>query len=188
MFNKKNLTTYYFIDQINERIINTISKFKNISLIYLNENDFFLNLNNLINIKKYCNKNHIKFYISNNIRLAIKLKADGIYLTKNYNKMSHNLIYKKGFTILGSVHNQLEYYKKITQKCEKIFLSPIFYNKKYSINKTLGIIKFKLISKDWRNHAIPLSGINQSNINKVYLVNKKEFAFRSWKQKNPPNI
>ena len=113
MFNKKNLIAYYFIDQINERTINTISKFKNISLIYLNENDSFLNLQDLINIKKYCNKNHIKFYIRDNIRLAIKVRADGIYLTKNYNKMSHNFTYKKGFTILGSVHNQLEYYKKI---------------------------------------------------------------------------
>lgn len=181
MFNKKNLVTYYFIDQINERTISTISKFKNISLIYINENDSFLNLHDLINIKKYCNKNHIKFYISDNIRLAIKVGADGIYLTKNYNKMSHNFTYKKGFAILGSVHNQLEYYKKITQKCEKIFLSPIFYNKKYSINKTLGIVKFKLISRDWKKQAIPLSGINQSNIKKVYLVNQKELAFKTWK-------
>jgi len=181
MFNKKNLIAYYFIDQINERTISTISKFKNISLIYLNGNDSLINLQDLINIKKYCNKNHIKFYISDNIQLAIKVGANGIYLTKNYNKMFHNFTYKKGFTILGSVHNQLEYYKKITQRCEKIFLSPIFYNKKYSINKTLGIIKFKLISKYWKKQAIPLSGINQRNIKKVYLVNKREVAFKTWK-------
>ena len=181
MFNKKNLIAYYFIDQINERTISTISKFKNISLIYLNQNDSFLNLQDLINIKKFCNKNRIKFYISDNIRLAIKVRANGIYLTKNYTKMSHNFTYKKGFAILGSVHNQLEYYKKITQGCEKIFLSPIFYNKKYSINKTLGIIKFRLISRDWKKQAIPLSGINQSNIKKVYLVNQKELAFKTWK-------
>ena len=181
MFNKKNLIAYYFIDQINERTISTISKFKNISLIYLNQNDSFLNLQDLINIKKFCNKNRIKFYISDNIRLAIKVRANGIYLTKNYTKMSHNFTYKKGFTILGSVHNQLEYYKKITQGCEKIFLSPIFYNKKYSINKTLGIIKFRLISREWKKQAVPLSGINQSNIKKIYLVNKKELAFKTWK-------
>jgi thiamine-phosphate pyrophosphorylase len=181
MFNKKNLIAYYFIDQINERTISTISKFKNISLIYLNQNDSFLNLQDLNNIKKYCNKNRIKFYISDNIRLAIKVGANGIYLTKNYTKMSHNFTYKKGFAILGSVHNQLEYYKKITQGCEKIFLSPIFYNKKYSINKTLGIIKFRLISRDWKKQAIPLSGINQRNVKKVYLVNKKELAFKTWK-------
>ena len=181
MFNKKNIIAYYFIDQIIERTISTISKFKNISLIYLNQNDAFLNLQDLINIKKFCNKNHIKFYISDNVRLAIKVGADGIYLTKNYNKMSHNFTYKKGFAILGSVHNQLEYYKKITQGCEKIFLSPIFYNKKYSINKTLGIIKFRLISRDWKKLAIPLSGINQRNVKKVYLVNKRELAFKTWK-------
>ena len=187
MFNKKNLIAYYFIDQINERTISTISKFKNISLIYHNQNDSFLNLQDLIDIKKYCNKKHIKFYISNNIRLAIKVKANGVYLNRNYNSMLHNFNCKKEFTILGSVHNQLEYYKKISQKCKKIFLSPIFYNEKYSLNKTLGIIKFKLISRDWKYKPIPLSGINQNNINRVYLINKGEVAFKSWKQKNPPN-
>lgn len=187
MFNKKNLTAYYFVDQINETTISTISKFNNVSLIYLNQKESIYNIQDLINIKKFCKKKNLRFYITNNIRLAIKVKANGVYLTKNYNSMLHNFNYKKEFTILGSVHNQLEYYKKISQKCKKIFLSPIFYNEKYSLNKTLGIIKFKLISRDWKYKAIPLSGINQSNLNKVYLVNKREVAFKSWKQKNPPN-
>jgi thiamine monophosphate synthase len=82
--------------------------------------------------------------------------------------------------ILGSVHNQLEYYKKRNQKCKKIFLSPIFYNKKYSINKILGVIRFKLISKDWKNDVIPLSGINQRNIRKAALANVNFVAFRGW--------
>ena len=187
MFNKRNLTAYYFVDQINESTISIISKFNNVSLIYLNQNESIYNIQDLINIKKFCNKKKLKFYITNNIRLAIKFKANGVYLTKNYNSMLHNFTYKKEFTILGSVHNQLDCYKKISQKCKKIFLSPIFYNEKYSINKTLGIIKFKLISRDWKYKPIPLSGINQNNINKVYLVNKREVAFKSWKQKNPPN-
>jgi hypothetical protein len=43
------------------------------------------------------------------------------------------------------------------------------------------MIKFRLISRNWEKQAIPLSGINQSNIKKVYLVNKKELAFKTWK-------
>ena len=187
MFNKRNLTAYYFINEINESTISIISEFKNISLIYLNKNNTLLNLPDLTNIKRFCNKNNIKFYVTDNIRLAIKIGANGIYLSKDYNRMLHNFNYKKEFTILGSVHNQLEYYKKISQKCKKIFLSPIFYNKKYSLNKILGTIKFRLISRDWKYKAIPLSGINRNNINKVYLANKGELAFKSWKQKNPPN-
>jgi thiamine-phosphate pyrophosphorylase len=182
MFNKKNIEAYYFIDKINDSTISTISKFKNISLIYLNHNDTsFLNTEDLNNIKKFCNKNNIKFYLTDNIRLAIKFKANGVYLTKNYNRMLHNFNYKKEFLILGSVHNQLEYYQKKIQNCKKFFLSPIFYNKKYSINRILGVIKFKIISKDWKNEAIPLSGINQRNIKKAILANKNQIAFRSWK-------
>lgn len=181
MFNKRNLTAYYFINEINESTISTISEFKNISLIYLNKNNTLLNLPDLTNIKKFCNKNNIKFYVTDNIRLAIKIGANGIYLTKDYNRMLHNFNYKKEFTILGSVHNQLEYYKKKNQKCKKFFLSPIYYNKKYSVNKILGVLKFKLISKDWKNDIIPLAGITGKNIKKVALVNRKYIAFGSWK-------
>ena len=181
MFNKKNLEAYYFIDQINKSTISTIFKFRNISLIYMSQNNSFSNIEDLIKIKEFSTKNNLKFYVTDNIRLAIKVKANGIYLTKNYNRMLHNYNYKKDFLILGSVHNQLEYYRKSIQNCKRFFLSPIFFNKKYSINKILGVIKFKIISKDWKNKAIPLSGINQRNMKQAILANKKQIAFRSWK-------
>lgn len=181
MFNKKNLEAFYFIDQINKSTISTIFKFRNISLIYMSQNNSFSNIQDLIKIKEFSNKNNLKFYVTDNIRLAIKVKANGIYLTKNYNRMLHNYNCKKDFLILGSVHNQLEYYRKSIQNCKKFFLSPIFYNRKYSINKILGVIKFKIISKDWKDKAIPLSGINQRNIKQALLANKKQIAFRSWK-------
>jgi thiamine-phosphate pyrophosphorylase len=181
MFNKNNLEAYYFIDQINESTISTIFKFRNISLIYMSQNNSFSNTQDLMKIKEFSNKNNLKFYVTDNIRLAIKVKANGIYLTKNYNRMLHNYNYKKDFLILGSVHNQLEYYRKSIQNCKKFFLSPIFFNKKYSINKILGVIKFKIITKDWKNEAIPLSGINQRNIKQALLANKEQIAFRSWK-------
>jgi len=43
------------------------------------------------------------------------------------------------------------------------------------------VIKFKIITKDWKNEAIPLSGINQRNVKQAILANKKQIAFRSWK-------
>lgn len=181
MFNKRNLTAYYFINQMNESTISIISEFKNISLIYMNKKNSLFNLTDLINIKKFSNKNNIKFYVTDNIRLAIKIGANGIYLTKDYNRMLHNFNYKKKFTILGSVHNQLEYFKKKNQRCKKFFLSPIFYNKKYSINRILGVLKFKLISKEWKSDVIPLSGITYKNIKKINLLNNKYIAFSTWK-------
>ena len=53
MFNTRNLTAYYFVDQINETTISTISKFNNVSLIYLNQNESIYNIQDLINIKKF---------------------------------------------------------------------------------------------------------------------------------------
>jgi thiamine-phosphate pyrophosphorylase len=97
MFNKKNLEAYYFIDQINKSTISTILKFRNISLIYMSQDNSFSNIQDLMKIKEFSTKNNLKFYVTDNIRLAIKVKANGIYLTKNYNRMLHNYNYKKDF-------------------------------------------------------------------------------------------
>ena len=57
---------------------------------------------------------------------------------KNYSNSQKNLI------ILGSAHNQKEIQKKISQKCEAIFLSPVFNVKKSK--KNLGLHKFNFLS------------------------------------------
>ena len=49
MFNKKNLEAFYFIDQINKSTISTIFKFRNISLIYMSQNNSFSNIQDLLN-------------------------------------------------------------------------------------------------------------------------------------------
>lgn len=126
MFNKKNLEAYYFIDQINKSTISTIFKFRNISLIYMSQNNSFSNIQDLMKIKEFSTKNNLKFYVTDNIRLAIKVKANGIYLTKNYNRMLHNYNYKKDFLILGSVHNQLEYYRKASKIVKNFFYHQFF--------------------------------------------------------------
>ena len=47
--------------------------FNNTGIIYRNYSGI-LNLNEIIKIKKYCSKRNIKFYLSNNFKLALKLK------------------------------------------------------------------------------------------------------------------
>ncbi len=43
-------------------------------------------------------------------------------LTINFNN--------KKFNIIGSAHNQLEYFIKLNQNCKLLFLSRLFYNNK----------------------------------------------------------
>ena len=81
--------------------------------------------NELVKIAKACKKNRNQLFVSNDIKLAIKVKAEGIYIPSfNQTKGFANLE-KKNIKILGSAHNQKEIQKKISQNCKAIFLSLI---------------------------------------------------------------
>ena len=127
----------------------------------------------ILKIKNYCNKKGIKFYLSNNIQLAIRLNLDGAYIP-SFNKDIKHLSYslKKKFKIVGSAHNLREIRIKEIQKVDKIFLSSLFKkNKNY-----LGINKFKLLSKFTRKEIVVLGGISKKNLRKLKILNQYEFA------------
>ena len=124
-------------------------------------------------LKKYCKKKGYKFFLSNNIKLAINLNLDGAYIP-SFNKDTKHLSYSviKKFLIIGSAHNNKEIKIKEKQGVDILFLSSIFKeNKNY-----LGINKFKLLSKLTKKKIIALGGISKKNINKLKLLNCFGFA------------
>lgn len=169
---------FYFADHINDEISNQILKFKNISIIYniLNESE---NLKELEKIRIFCRKNNLKLYVKNNFKLAIKAKCDGIFLN---NKFKEKLIisYKKpNFKTIIGVHSQQEFYSKTKEIFNDVIISPIFYNKKYSINKILNPIKFNLFSLNWSKRKYALGGVNIINLKKIYLTKSYGIGFIS---------
>ena len=133
-----------------------------------------------IEIKNFCKKKNIKFYILDNYKLAIKHNLDGIILSHNNRTYSHiKLVSKKNFTFVGKAHNQNNYYVKSHQRCSKIILSPIFKNDKYNYNELLGISKFNLISKNWNKEIYALGGINIKNLKKINMTRSKGLGFSS---------
>jgi len=127
----------------------------------------------LLKVKKYCKQKRIKFYLSNNIKLAIKLGLDGAYIPSFNDSFKHlNYSLKKNFKIIGSAHNLKQIKIKEIQKVQKIFLSSLFKkNKNY-----LGINKFKLLSKLTRKKIVALGGISKANIKTLSLLNTSDFA------------
>ena len=81
---------------------------------------------------------------------------------------------------MGSAHNQIEYYYKRFQNCQKVFLSPIFKTKKYSTNQILGLPKFNLMSLNWDIQTVALGGIRKRNIKLITLTKNKAAAFQSF--------
>lgn len=169
---------YFFTTYINEQMIKNVVKFKNIAIIY--NNKYIDNENNFLKIKNFCKSNHIKFFIIDNLRLAIKYNLDGLVISHNNKRTYLNVNNcKKNFKIIGKVHTQNEYYFKIKQNCTAVFLSPIFQNLKYNTSKILTINKFNQISKNWKTNVCALGGINFENIKKIKMTKAKGLGFAS---------
>jgi len=174
----KNLYKYYvFIDKIDDNLKKKLIQFINIRIIIDIEDD--LNNNHLKSIVKFSKKNKIKFYIKNNYSLAAKYGANGILITSNNKNNLRPLSVKKEFEIIGAVHNQLEYFIKARQNCHLVMFSPLFDNPKYNKNKILKIIKFNLISNDWKIKVAALGGIiHNNNLNKLRLLKTYTIGFK----------
>ena len=170
---------FFFSNTLNETIIKNIIKFKNICIIYKPKKQESTNDKQIIEIKNFCKKNNICIYIADNYKLAIKYNVDGIFLSSsNKNFIKPNQI-KKNFDVIGSAHNTFEYSIKIQQNCKKIMLSPIFFNKKYSINKILNVVKFNLITRNWKSEVCAIGGINLNNLKKIKMSKATSVAFIS---------
>jgi thiamine-phosphate pyrophosphorylase len=188
---KNKLKKYIFIKDLNEEIKKNIKKLCNVEIIINNIDFSEISLKRFLKIQNFCQKNKIPFYIIENYKIALKLKAQGIFISSDNKRIIPNLFLYKKFKIIGSAHNQLEYFFKKRQQCETITLSPIFFNPKYSKNKALNPIKFNLISKDWNANLCALGGILDENIRKINLTKVSSIAFQRLifgAKKNPPSL
>ena len=162
---------YYFINKFDTNNID--KQDKQTIIIYRNYTKKAPNQSLILKIKKYCKKKSLKFYLSNNIKLAIKLDLDGAYIP-SFNESYKHLAYscKKKFSIVGSAHNIKEIRIKENQNVSKIFLSSLFKKNK----NFLGFNKLKILSKNTNKKVVVLGGISKKNVKKLKLFDNTEFA------------
>ena len=161
---------YYFINKFDTNNID--KQDKQTTIIYRNYSTK-IDPSLILKIKSYCKKKSIKFYLSNNIKLAINLNLDGVYIP-SFNKSLKHLAYsyKRNFKIIGSAHNLKEIRIKENQNVTKIFLSSLFKKNK----NFLGINKFKILSKLTKKNIVILGGISSNNKRKLSLLDQTDFA------------
>ena len=165
------ISKYYFINKFDTNNIN--NQDKQTAIIYRN---YSLNIKNedlILKIKNHCKKRRLKFYLSNNIKLALKFNLDGAYIP-SFNKNTNHLAYsyKKNFDLVGSAHNQKEIRIKERQGVNKIFISSLFKKNK----NFLGINKFKILSNLTKKNIVALGGISKSNLKKLNFLDHSDFA------------
>ena len=161
---------YYFINKF--ETIHLDKQKKGVGIIFRNYNSNN-HLNTILKLKEYCKNKGYKFYLSNNIKLAIKLGLDGVYIPSfNMNKKHLSFSFKKNFLIIGSAHNNKQIKIKEIQGVKIIFISSLFKkNKNY-----LGINRFKLLSSLSDKKVVALGGISNKNTKKLKLLNCFGFA------------
>ena len=163
------LKSFYFINKLNLKNLNKLNK--NVSVIYRKYTGN-IDEKEIIKIKNICKKVGREFFISNNIKLALKLSLDGVYLPAFNKSVIHNVYgVRKNFKIIGSAHNLKEVKEKEAQGVKIIFIASLFRTKK----TFLGINKFNLLSNQTNRKIVALGGISNDNIKKLRLL--KIFGF-----------
>ena len=161
---------YYFIDNFNTKNLNNLGN--NTGIIYRNYSEKPKE-KDLIILKNFCKTKNYELFLSNNIKLAMKLNLNGAYIpsfNKNFDHLSYS--FKKNFILLGSAHNYKEIKIKETQKIKLIFLSSLFkINKNY-----LGLSKFNKLAIHTNLKVIALGGISKKNQKKLKLTKCFGFA------------
>lgn len=177
---------FLIIESIKDINLKNIKKRNKFHIIYRNNNNIE-NIRDLLTFRKNCKLKSIKFYVANDTKLSILLKADGIYLSA-FNKSFKLLSLRKyNFEIIGSAHNLKEISIKIKQGCKLILFSKLFMVNYDKNAPYLGIIKFNNLLKMNKN-LIPLGGINWDNLNCLNIINCKGFALMSEIKKKPAKI
>tara|TARA_B100000989_G_scaffold220764_1_gene168543 strand:+ start:3980 stop:4507 length:528 start_codon:yes stop_codon:yes gene_type:complete len=164
------LKKYYFIKRFIKHNIDKQSR--NTIIIYRNYNKE-IDVSEVRELNSYCKEKKLKFMISNNIKLSLKLNLDGAYIPAFNSKFTHLAYkFKPNFRLIGSAHNLKEIRIKEKQNVSEIFLSSIFKgNKNY-----LGINKFKLISDYSEKKIVALGGVSKKNIHLLKLTKSIGFA------------
>tara|TARA_B100001769_G_C21808083_1_gene439713 strand:- start:25 stop:552 length:528 start_codon:yes stop_codon:yes gene_type:complete len=160
----KFIKKYYFIEKFQKSNID--KQDLNTTIIYRNYKKDY-KIDEILFLKNYCKKKKLKFLLSNNVKLSIKLSLDGAYIPSFNKNFSHlGYTYKKSFILLGSAHNLKEIRIKEKQNVNKIFVSSIFKKN----NNFLGINKFNLLSELSHKEIIALGGISKGNIGLINLT------------------
>ncbi len=139
----------------------------------------------ILELRNFFRKRGTKFFLANNVKLAVKLNLDGVYLPSfNKNLLIRLYKFRNNFSIIGSAHNIKELRIKLNQGCGEIFLSPVFKKKSYYLG-LYGLINLMQFNT---KKTIALGGIDKTNRKILDLTGVFGFAaINYFDKKKAPN-
>jgi len=106
--------------------------------------------------------------ISEDIRLALKINADGVHLSEGQAKRGplRHSSKKPGFIITAAAHSHLALWQANKAGAHFMMLSPIFSTASHTMAKPLGLWRAIRLSNTQRHKVIALGGISMQNKNR----------------------
>ena len=186
MFTYKN-KYFLIIESIKDIDLRNIKLINRYIIIYRNVGKIE-NIDNLLKFRRLCKAKKIDFYVSNNEKLTLDLKADGLYISAHNKDLSLAKLKRPNFKIIGSAHNIKELNIKRLQGCSSVIFSRLFKVSSSFKKGFMGVIKFNLFKLSRKENLVPLGGINLSNLNKLKMVKSNSFALLSEIKKKPAKL
>ena len=171
---------YFFIDNIQNLDLEYIKKTKANLILktsVIKKNDHFYKFINK------CKNNFISIFVANDTNLLHKIRSNNFYVS-SFNKKKYFYLkrYNPQIKIIGSAHNLKEINEKFNQGCDKVVFSRLFKTYK---NGFYDVVKFNLITHNYRGKVVALGGINTLNHKKLQMVNCVGFALLKELRKKP---
>ena len=116
---------YLFVENTKDIDFRKLKLFNKYIIIYRN-NSKLENFSILHNFRARCKTKKIQFFVSNNIKLMVSLKADGLYISAHNKQLNLSRLKQSNFKLIGSAHNFKELNLKVKQGCSNFIYSRLF--------------------------------------------------------------
>ena len=178
---------FLIIENIKDIDLRNIKKRNKFIIIYRTFRKYE-DISALASFREKCKLKDVKFFVANDLKLAVKLKANGIYISAKNTSLKFLNLRRSNFTLIGSAHNIKEISFKKKQGCKNILLSRLFQVTYKPHLNYLGVIRFNKYVLNIDKNIIPLGGINFSNLNHTKIIKSYGFAMMTEIKKKPANI
>jgi len=130
-------------------------------------------------IKPLCSKYKVKLLVSDDVKLALSYRLDGVHFSEqNLKKISACGSFPKphpGFFISSACHSQRALHWAETAKVDAVLISPVFETQSHPIARILGRLGFQTFTNRTKLPCYALGGITQKTAQS--LINSKACGF-----------
>ena len=157
---------WFFLKDLENKNLEILKKIDSrIGVIFLNK-DYS---SSIISLKEkslfeFCRYNNIKFLIKGSFEMALRLKANGVFIPINFLKKKQK---NKKLISATIVHNRVEIIMCNSKKVDLVFLSPVFFTKTHKKTSPLNPLKFLNLCKLIRSNVYALGGVNEKNFKRL---------------------